>query len=389
MVYDLLVKGGLVVDPSQNIEDIRDVAVSGNHIAEVAADIKPASSKTVIDASGKIVTPGIVDLHTHVFWGISHYGVDVEETCLAKGVTTVVDAGTSGALNFEGFRKFIIEPSKCRVIPYLHIGAIGLTTHRDVGELLDLRYLDFEKAVKTGKEHSDMIKGIKIRLGEGIVGKHGPQALRLAKEAAVDLGVPLMVHPGALPVNLPLADVLSVLEEGDILTHCLPPSYPPSIMRPTILDENNKVIPEYMDALRRGVIMDVGHGAGSFSFETARIALSEGIIPIISTDIHIYSLKFPVFDMPTTLSKFMAMGLSLSKVIECSTSMPARVLGLEGQIGTLGVSAEADIAVFEMKDGDFTFMDVRSKTINGEKMLKATDVIKSGEIVFPRNSPSQ
>jgi len=381
-MYDLLIKGGFIIDPYQGIEGIRDVAFKDGKVAKVEGEIDPKDSVEVLDASGKIVTPGFIDLHTHVYWGVSHFGVEADETCLTKGVTTVIDAGSSGALNFPGFKRFIIKKSMTRIYAFLHISSMGLTTPLGIGELNDFRYLDFDKAVEVAKENRKSILGVKIRLNKDIVGDFGPQALRLAKEAARKIGVPLMVHPGILPENLPLSYILSILEKGDILTHCLPPPYPPLLPHPSILNKKGEVIPEVWSALKRGVIFDVGHGKGSFSFSTAEKALGQGLTPTtISTDLHTYSINYPVIDLPTTLSKFMFLGLSLPKVIELSTAAPASVLGMNGKIGTLKEGAEGDAVVLTVDKGEFVFWDVLDEKRIGREKIKVVNVIKSGKIV--------
>jgi dihydroorotase len=333
ILYDFIIKDGFLIDPTLDIEEEFDISFKDGKVAKIEKNISRKEGVEILDASGKIVTPGLIDLHTHLFWGVSHYGVDPDPTCLLKGVSTAIDAGSSGAQNFEGFKKFIIDESKTRILAFLHISSIGLTLPSGFGELMDFRNLDFHKAVEVAKKYSDIICGIKIRLNDNIVGDFGPQALVLAKEAAKKIDKPLMVHPGSLPKNLSLPDVLSNLDKGDIITHCFPPPYPPDLPFPTILDSNDKVIPEVFDAVKRGVIFDVGHGRGSFSFETAEKSINQGFLPTtISTDIHSYSLIHPVYDMTTTMSKFLNIGLSLKKVIELSTISPAAVLGLDTQI---------------------------------------------------------
>jgi len=392
--YDVIIKGGLVVDPSQRLEGKMDVAISGGRIAAVDDEIDPDKSDKVIDASNKLVTPGLVDLHTHVYWGVAHWSVEPDPTCLAKGVTTVVDAGTSGALTFPGFRRYVIENSNTRVLALLHISSIGLTQHPKVGDLQDLRSLDFDCAVNVAKRNSDVIKGVKIRVDKDNVGQNGPQALRLAKEAARSVGVPLMIHiSGVLPDNLSLPEILSIIEKGDVVTHCLPPPFPPSTDRSVILNRDGEVIPEVKEARRRGVLFDVGHGSGSFSWETAEKVLNQGFVPdMISSDLHAYSLNGPVYDLATVLSKFLFLGLSLSKVVELSTFAPASFLKFEDRIGTLKPGSEADVAIFSLESGKFPYYDNSQNPAIGlrgdvmkekiiDKRLEVFRVIKSGRIV--------
>ena len=383
--YDLLIKGGLLVDPSQGIEGYRDVAVSGSKVSAVEVEIDPKLAEKLIDASGKIVSPGLIDLHAHVYRYVKNSGIDPDLHCLEKGVTTVVDGGSSGALNFMGFKKYIIELCRTRVLGFLNVSDVGLTMGGGIGELEDLRHFDFDRTVEVAMENRDVIVGIKIRVPKDVVGQYGPQCLRLAKEVSRTAGVPLMVHPGSLPSNLPLTDVLKVLEKGDIMTHCYPPSYPPLLPHPSVFDEEGKLLPEVYEARRRGVLFDVAHGMNNFSWETAEKALNQNFISTtISTDLTLDSLHSVVYDLPTVISKFLHLGQSLSTVIEHSTIVPATVLGMEDRIGTLKVGAEADIAIFKIEEGEFPLWDnirpiKKQRTIN--KLLKPVKVVKGGKIV--------
>lgn len=385
VTYDLLVKGGLLVDPSQGIEGQRDVAVSGGKVSAVEGEIDPALAEKLIDASGKIVSPGLIDLHAHVYRSVSRQGVDPDLHCLAKGVTTVVDGGSAGALNFQGFKRFVVGLCRTRVLAFLNVSDVGLTMGVSIGELEDLRHFDFDRTVEVARENRDVIVGIKIRVPQEVVGPYGPQCLRLAKEASRTAGMPLMVHPGSLPSNLPLTDVLAVLEPEDIMTHCYPPPYPPRLPHPTIFDEEGKILPEVYAARRRGVLFDVAHGMNNFSWDTAEEALHQNFTPTtISTDLTIHTLHSAVYDLPTVLSKFLHLGQSLSAVIEQSTIAPARVLGMEERIGTLKVGAEADIAVFTIEEGEFPLWDnirpvKKQRTIT--KRLKPVTVVKGGTVV--------
>ncbi|MHA2394262.1 MAG: amidohydrolase/deacetylase family metallohydrolase [Promethearchaeota archaeon] len=381
-MFDLIIKNGFLIDPFLNIEEEYDIAFQGEKVAKIEKDISVKEGVDIYDASGKIVTPGLIDLHTHLYWGVSHYGINADSSCLLKGVTTAIDAGTSGAENFEGFKKYVIEESETRIIAFLHISSMGLTLPQRIGELIDFRNLDFQKAVDIGRKYSDIICGIKIRLNSNIVGEFGPQALVLAKEASNKLDKPLMVHPGSLPSNLPLSDVLSILGKGDIITHCFPPAYPPDLPTSTVLNSKKYVIPEVFDAIKRGVYFDVGHGRGSFSFETAEKAFEQGYLPTsISTDLHSYSIIHPVYDMATTISKFLNMGLPLRKIIELTTISPASVLGLDSQIGTLKEGYSGDATILYLEKGTFNFWDsINSKRV-GSELLKVKDIVKGGKLV--------
>lgn len=380
-MYDLVIKNGTLVDPYQSIEgEKRDIAISDGKVAAVEKSV-PTATKKIIDCSGKIVTPGLIDLHTHVYWGGTTLGLNPDLTCLATGATTVVDAGTAGSLNFLGFRRFVIERSKTRIIPLLHISSIGLIRPP---ELEDIRNLDYDEAVEVAKANADLIKGFKIRFASppnNHVGRNGPQAMRLLREAADDTGGMIMVHPKSMSPDFPLAEITKLLRKGDIVTHCFSPIYPQYFPYSEILDENGKVLEPIRKAAERGVIFDVGHGKGSFSFETAKKALDDNFLPAtISTDLHSGSLSTAI-DMPTTMSKMLALGLSLPKVVEMSTAKPAEVLGYQGKLGTLKPGAEADILILDYADGKFTFCDVRGKSLVSSKQLKPHIVIKGGEIV--------
>ncbi|MDP3062798.1 MAG: amidohydrolase/deacetylase family metallohydrolase, partial [Chloroflexota bacterium] len=329
-------------------------------------------AKNVVDASGLVVTPGLVDLHVHVFWGVSHFGIEPDPTCLSRGVTTAVDAGSAGATNFAGFRKYVIERSKTRLRAFLHISAQGLP-YREIGELEDLRWADVPFAVEVARQHADVVLGIKVRLSQAQCGQNDLPALDRALDAATQLGKPVMVHVG--DTYSPLEKILDRLRAGDVLTHAF-------TGRPHgVLDEKGRVIPAALEARKRGVVFDVGHGAGSFSFDVADKALSQGFGPTtISSDLHHYSLPGPVYDLATTLSKYMRLGLSLDEAVRLATAAPAKVMGMEGRIGTLRVGAEGDVALFRLEEGHFTFTDSYGKTADGRQRLVPMVTIRHGKV---------
>jgi dihydroorotase len=379
-MYDLIIKNGTVIDPSQDIEDQRDIAISEGKIAAIEVHI-PSQAKKIIDATQRYVTPGLIDLHTHVYWGGTPLGINADQHCLANGVTTVLDAGSAGWRNFLGFKTHIIASSRTRIIPLLHISSIGLIRSL---ELEDIRHLEYDAAVDLYLQHSDLLKGLKIRFASppnNHVGQNGPQALRLIREAAEDTGGLIMVHPKSMSPGFPLAEILKLLRQGDIVTHCFSPSYPRYFPHAEILNEAGQVTEPVRQAANRGVIFDIGHGSGSFSFETASKALHDGFLPTtISTDLHTASLQ-TAHDLPTTLSKFLALGLSLHKVIELGTTNPAAALSLHDCIGTLKPGAEADVTLFALREGTFTFHDVRGTSLVGTQRLLPTHVIKHGVLV--------
>ncbi len=374
--YDLLVRGGRVIDPSQGISDERDVAISGGKLARVAANIPETDAKQILDARGKIVTPGLIDLHVHVYDGVVPYGIPPDPNCIAKGVTTVVDAGSSGAHTFPGFRRSIINLSSTRVYALLNISVIGQACHSSTnqwGELLELRYANPSLAIRTIETNRDVIMGIKVRLGRNLSGENDIPALKIAREAADAVGLPIMVHIGG--TTSPLPDILDMLRSGDIVTHCYRAGDGGT------LDDHGRVLPAVFKARERGVHFDVGHGVGSFSFDVAEKAMKQDLYPgTISSDLHQLNYSGPVFDLATTLSKFMILGMSLEQVIERASTNAARTLDFPQGFGTLREGAEADVAVFELREGKFDFTDSEHQTRTGRLKLCPVATVKSGQI---------
>jgi dihydroorotase len=374
--YDLLLKGGRVIDPSQDLSAPRDVAILGHTIARVAADIPEADARHVLDVSGSIVTPGLIDVHVHVYDGVAPLAIPADPNCVAKGVTTVIDAGSAGAHTFPGFRKYVIDVCQTRVRALLNISVVGqstMSTDNPHGELLDLRYANPSLAVRTIERNRDVILGVKVRLSRDIAGENDLKALHLAREAADAVKLPLMAHIGG--THTPLEDILSVLRAGDVITHCF------HGRDGGILDEEGRVRPAVHAAVDRGVHLDVGHGAGSFMFDVAEKAIKQGLLPgTISSDLHQFNVHGPVFDLATTLSKFLHLGLTLEQVIARVTAHPARTFGFAGGLGTLREGAEADVAVFSLREGDFPLVDATGRRRIGHRKLVPAATIKSGRL---------
>jgi dihydroorotase len=381
--YDLVVKGGRVIDPSQSLSAARDIGVSGAKIARVASDIPESEGRHVLNARGKIVTPGLIDVHTHVYDGVAPLGIPADPTCIAKGVTTALDAGSSGAHTFPGLRKYVINVVDTRVYALLNISVVGQSTLSDdnpFGELLDLRYANPKLTIRTIEQNRDVILGVKIRLTRNIVGDQDLKALHLAREAADAVKLPLMVHIG--DTHSTLDAILAVLKKGDVVTH----SYRAG--SGGILDNSGRVLPAVRSAVARGVHLDVGHGAGSFSFDVAEKALKQELLPgTISSDVHQFNVNGPVFDLVTTLSKFMHMGLTLEQVIERATANPARTFGFPKGLGTLREGAEADIAVLSIAEGDFDFVDSLGVHRMGHRKLVPAATVKAGRIYGSASIP--
>lgn len=381
--YDLLIKGGRVIDPSQKLSAVRDVAVAGGKVTRVAENIAEAESRQVLDARGKVVTPGLIDVHVHVYDGVAPLGIPADPTCIARGVTTVLDAGSAGAHTFPAFRKHVINVADTRVYALLNIAVVGQSTlSRDNphGELLELRYVNPKLAVRTIEQHRDVILGIKIRLSQNITGERDLKALALAREAADAVKLPLMVHIG--DSHSPLREILPLLGKGDVITHCF------HGRANGVLDDKGRVLAEVKAAVEKGVHLDVGHGAGSFSFEVAEKALKQALLPgTISSDVHQFNVHGPVFDLATTLSKFLHLGLSLEQVIERAATNPANVFGFPKGLGTLREGAEADVSVFALAEGDFTFVDAHGQKRVGHRKLVPVATAKAGRLYGSASTP--
>ncbi|MBI2192778.1 MAG: amidohydrolase/deacetylase family metallohydrolase [Planctomycetes bacterium] len=374
-----IVRGGTLVDPAAGINGRRDLALEGGRVAAVEARMEAGPGDEEIDASGLLVTPGLIDLHVHVFAGVSHYGVEVDPTCLAKGVTTAVDAGTAGAFIFPGFRKYVIEVCETRLKAFLNISCVGLVTGAEtnpsIGELEEIRYAHVPSALAVVEKNRDVILGIKIRLSANLArnGENELPALKLAREAADAAGLPVMIHTPKS--SLPLPRILAEMRRGDILTHCFHGH------ESGILNREWKVLPEVRQAIERGVHLDVGHGKGSFTFRVAETAMRQGVLPgTISSDLHRYNVNGPVFDLATTVSKFLLLGMPLEQAIERVTSAPAAVMGMAGLVGTLRVGAAADLALFELQEGRFEFVDTFNETRVGERRMVPKMTIRNGTV---------
>ncbi len=306
-MLDTILRGGRVIDPSQTLDAVLDVGFSGGKVAAVGPNLKADASTAVRDVGGLIVTPGLIDLHTHVYWGGTSLGIDAEDFCRVSGVTTAVDTGSAGPGNFAGFRKHVIEPSAVRILAYLHVshaGIFGFSTTVSVGESEDMRLMDPVTAVEVAEANRDVIIGIKVRVGRHASGDQGVAPLDVALQVAEQAGLPVMAHIDEPPPTY--EDVIARLRPGDVLTHAFRP-FPNAPCT-----AQGSVKPAVMAARKRGVLFDIGHGMGSFSFKTARAMLASGFAPdTISSDVHKLCINGPAFDQVTTMSKFLCMGMGL------------------------------------------------------------------------------
>ena len=383
---DLLLKGGEVIDPSQDIRAKLDVAVTDGVISAVAPDIDPSSAARVINVDGNIVVPGMIDLHTHVYEGINQNGINPDLAGVLSGVTTVLDAGSAGCYTFGGFPRYVVPRAKTRIFCMLHISRVGLSYQPDTSRREDI---DVEETVSVIKANRPLIQGVKIRaVGPGVP-RMGVEMVRLAKQAATEGGVRLMVHIGDRSIAggdgtdpTITRQLLPLLDKGDIITHLF--SGNPG----RIIDNDGKVIQEILEAQERGVFLDTAHGRQNFSFDVARAALDQGVRPrSISTDMTPPGRMNTVHSMTEMLARFMALGFSLEDVIRMTTANPAQALGMEDTLGSLAVGRPADISVLKEETGDWLFHDTEGNTLRGDKALVPVVTIKDGEAYSPDWGP--
>ena len=374
MRFDLLIKGGEVVDPATGYVGRGDVAVRGDRIAAVEPDIAADAAFRVIDATGLLVTPGLIDLHAHVWHGGGYYGIDADPVGARSGVTSWVDAGSAGAFTFDGLRRYVIEPAKVRIAAFLNISCIGLVAWDY--ELTQLEFCDVNLFEMVANQHRDLVCGVKVRMGATTVGTSGIEPVRRSVEAAERCDLPIMVHIAVPPPGI--EEFLPLLRAGDIITHCF------TGLPMKLFDDDGRLLDVARRAIDGGVILDIGHGAGSFAFRSAEAALAAGIKPhVISTDIHQMSIAGPMFDLPTCLSKFLALGLDLRDVVAMATEAPARILRYQDR-GTLRVGALADIALFRLHQGSFPLYDNTGEMRTGRQMLRNVETIVGGRVLERR-----
>jgi dihydroorotase len=371
-MYDLVLTGGRVVDPAQGLDAISDVAFRDGRVAAVGQKLGPAESTR--DMTGKMVVPGLIDLHTHVYWGGTSIGVDPDAYAKRAGCTTLIDAGTAGPGNLPGFRKHIVEQCGVRILPFMNIsypGIFAFGSYVMVGECEDLRMLSPRACRDIGREHADLIVGIKVRVGRGASGESGLAPLDMALEVADHLGIPVMAHLDHPPPYR--SEVMPRLRKGDILTHC----YRPFPNAPITGD--GRVQDDVRAARARGVIFDIGHGAGSFGYETAFAMMKQGFLPdVISSDVHVLSENGPAFDQLVTMSKFLAIGMPLTEVIRASTINPALAVRKTDR-GTLVPGTLGDATVLEIENGKFRFEDVLGESVEGKEHLRCRGIVLGGK----------
>ena len=388
--FDLVIKGGDVLDPSQSLRAKRDIGIRFGLIEALEADIPADKAQRVLDASGKLVTPGLIDLHSHVYPYGSAIGIPADELVAHQGTTTCVSAGDAGANNFAAFRRFVVPQSRTRIYAFVHIANAGLAPF-PVPELYNIDFAQVDAAAKTLAENADMVLGVKVRMSENVIAKHGLEPLKraiLACEKA-QTGGKIMCHIGGVETAALMSQILDLLRPGDILTHCY--SGAPNIGGQfTNIVQEGKLLPAALAAKQRGVVFDVGHGGGSFDYTIAEAAIQQGCPPdTISSDIHVFSGNTPGMPYLTwVMSKFMGLGFTLDQVVAMATANPAKSINRMPKLGTLQVGAPGDVAMLDLVEGPVSFVDTRNNKRDGKAHLKPAQTVTAG-VPFgrPYNSP--
>ena len=378
MNHDLILKGARVIDPSQHHDGIADVAFADGRVSGFGGGLTAGPGTVVRDMAGAIVTPGLIDLHTHVYWGGSAISIDADEFCRVSGVTTSVDTGSAGPGNFAGFRRHVIERSQARILAYLHVSFAGIYAYAAnvmVGESEDMRMMAPRDAVDVAEANRDVIVGIKVRVGRLASGSQGTAPLDIALQVAEETGLPLMAHIDHPPPSY--EEVLAMLRPGDVLTHAFRP-FPNSPVT-----AQGAIKPAVRAARERGVLFDIGHGKGSFAFKTARAMLAGGFLPdTISSDVHQLCVNGPAFDQVTTMSKMLCLGMSLTQVVAAST-VNAAVALKRMEYGSLKVGSLGDATVIAVRDGAFDYVDVRGEHMTGAQRITSEGVVLRGKWWHP------
>jgi dihydroorotase len=378
--FDLVIKGGDVLDPSQGLRGRRDIGIRYGLIEAVEAEIPAARALRLLDAGGKLVTPGLVDLHCHVYPYGSAIGIPADELTPLQCTTTCVSAGDAGANNFAAFRRFIVAQTRTRLYAFVHIANIGLTPF-PIAELTNIDYAQVDACAKAVAENPDIAIGVKVRMSENVIARNGIEPLRRAILACERAGTGgrVMAHIGGVETAELMSQILDLLRPGDILTHAY--SGAPNIAGAfTNIVQNGRVLPAALAAKQRGVIFDVGHGGGSFDYTVAEAAIPQGCPPdTISSDIHVFSGNSPgVPYLTNVMSKFMGLGFTLEQVVAMATINPARIINRLPKLGTLQVGAPGDVAIMELVEGPASFVDTRNNRREGRAQLKPVQTVTAG-----------
>ena len=373
MTFDLVIKGGRVIDPAQGIDGIHDVAFADGKVAVVAESIAANEARAVRDATGHLVLPGLIDFHTHVYWGGTSLSVEAEPVAIRSGTTTFIDAGSAGAGNIAGFAKHVIARSEPRILAFINIAFPGIFAFSDgvmVGECSNIRLINARECVRAAREHSDVVVGVKVRVGLHAGSASGIAPLDIAIEAADELGLPVMAHIDFPPPSRD--DVLARLRPGDMLTHCFRP-FPNGPV-----DGKGRVRETLLAARERGVLLDIGHGYGGFAFGPGRAAMEQGLLPdIISSDVHVLSQNGPAFDVLSVMGKFWCLGMELGDVVRAATATPAAAMQ-RPELGTLAVGTPGDATIVRIEQGAFEYIDVLNDVLVADRRLVCGGIVIGG-----------
>jgi dihydroorotase len=378
--FDLVIRGGEVIDPSQKLRGRRDIGIRFGVVEAIEAEIPAQRANRVLDASGKLVTPGLIDLHAHVYPYGSAIGIPADEMVPFQASTTVVSAGDAGANNFAAFRRHIVAQTRTRTYAFVHIANMGLAGF-PVPELFNINYADVGTAAKAVAENADMVLGIKVRMSENVIDKHGLEPLRRAIAACemAGTGAKVMCHIGGVQSRELMAQILDSLRAGDILTHCYSGA-PNNAGQGTNIVQEGKLLPAALSAKKRGVVFDIGHGGGSFDYTMAEPAIAQGAPPdTISADLHVFSDNSPGMPYLTwVMSKFLNMGFTLEQVIAMATINPARVINRNPRLGTLQKGAPGDVSILEVVNAPVRFVDTRKNERDGKVWLRPLTAVANG-----------
>ena len=381
-MYDLLLKGGTVLDPSTKRDGAQDVAVSNGAIARIAPQIAETEAACTIDVTGKVVTPGLIDLHAHVFEGVNRTGVNPDLAGVLSGVTTIVDAGSAGAATFGAFPRHVLPGCHTEVIPFLHICQTGLATMPDI---IAESSIDLDDTLGVLDAHKGLIRGIKARMVSPALEIMGMEMPKLARRAARESGTKLMVHIGDTEKRYDpkvIHALLPLLEKGDILTHYF------TANPGGVLDGNGKLVPEVKEAADRGVWFDTAHGRMNFSFEVGKRVIEQGVLPhCISTDLTVPGRVMTVHSMTEMMTRFLGLGFTLPQVVTMCTANPAKAVGVEQRLGSLAVGRQADISVLDIREGDWMVYDVLGAGLRVNRAVVPFVTVKRGVVFTPDWGP--
>src|SRR4051812_19346444 len=378
--FDLVIKGGEVLDPSQRLRAKRDIGIRFGLVEAVEPSIPAERALRVLDANGRLVTPGLIDLHAHTYPYGSAIGIPADELVPYQGTATVVSAGDAGANNFAAFRRYVLPQTRTRMYAFVHIANIGLAGF-PVGELFNMSYADPAVAAKCLVENADIVLGVKVRMSENVIAKHGIEPLKRAIAACEMAGTKgkVMCHIGGVQTRELMSDILNTLRAGDILTHSFSGA-PNDAGQFTNIVQDGKLLPAALSAKKRGVVFDVGHGGGSFDYTIAESAIAQGVGPdTISSDIHVFSGNTPGMPYLTwVMSKFLNMGFTLEQVVAMTTINPARIINRIPKLGTLQPGAPGDVSIVELVEGPVKFVDTRNNTRDGKVHIRPWQTIAAG-----------